>query len=552
MTNLPGRRAFRRGSLALLTFLAAIALLGGGVQAVASAAGQSARSQQPTGSACSTSYLQSQLKLASVTVDAAGMNTTGTFTAPGQPAITGLPAFCDVSLTQTDSAGNPISIDVWLPSDWNGRFQGVGGAVFECGPVFSETAAAIQGGYSSATTDCGVNPADLLTGSWALNSNGTPNTALIDDFSYQGIHDMSVAGEAVTRIYYTTPPKYSYFNGCSTGGREGLMEAQMFPADYNGIVSGSPAINWTKFIPSELWPELVMLQSNDFLPTCIQTAFTDAAIAACADGSGVIENPAACHFNPFTLVGEVTPCGTITGTDAAVMEKIWQGPVVDGRHLWYGLEPGSSTLGLAATITSNGTTGPEAFPIPVGWLQYWLLQNPSFNWETLSYQQFVQDFELSVSKVSEIATDNPNLSAFERDGGKIMIWHGLADELIFPQGTIQYYQRVQDTLGARNTATFARLFIAPGAAHCAPGAGPAPANPLQDVVNWVEHGQAPATILAAGGTGPAGQATQRQLCMYPYLSEYVSGDAASLGSYTCVLLTPGQQRQLTALHPEFR
>lgn len=111
-----------------------------------------------------------------------------------------------------------------------------------------------------------------------------------------------------------------------------------------------------------------MLQSNDFLPTCIQTAFTDAAIAACADGSGVIENPAACHFNPFMLVGEVTPCGTITRTDAAVMEKIWQGPVVDGRHLWYRLEPGSSTLGLAAKITSNGTTGPEAFPIPVGWL----------------------------------------------------------------------------------------------------------------------------------------------------------------------------------------
>jgi feruloyl esterase len=549
MMRFPSRRLPSRGRLALLTSLAAFALLGTAVPAVA-AASQSATPQQPTGPACSVTYLQSQLHLANVTVDSASLNTTGTFTAPPQPPITGLPAFCDVSLTQTDSAGNPIHIEVWLPSDWNGRFQGVGGAVFECGPMFGETAAAIEAGYSSATTDCGVNPADLLFGNWALNPDGTANTALIDDFSYQGIHDMSVAGEAVSRAYYTAPLKYSYFNGCSTGGREGLMEAQMFPADYNGIVSGSPAINWTKFIPSELWPELVMLQSNDFLPSCKEQAFTNAVIAACADGSGVIENPAACNFNPLKLVGVVTPCGTITKLDADVMEKIWQGPVVQGQHLWYGLEPGANTLGLAGTTTSStGTTGPAAFPIPVGWLQYWLIQNPSFNWQTLSYEQFVQDFNLSVSKVPEIATDNPNLSAFARDGGKILIWHGLADQLIFPQGTIQYYQRVQDTLGAANTETFARLFVAPGAAHCSPGAGPAPANPLQDVVNWVENGQAPSTILATGGTGPAGQATQRQLCNYPYLSEYVSGDPASLTSYSCKLLTPGQQQQLTALYP---
>jgi hypothetical protein len=538
----PGRRS-------LLTGLASLALLAGAVPAASAAANQPAAPSASSGSRCNVSYLQSGLHLAQVTVDSATLDTSGSFTYEGQ-TLTGLPAFCDVTLTQTDSAGNPIHIDVWLPeSSWNGRFEGVGGAVFECGPVYSETAAAIQDGYASATTDCGVNPADLLTGSWALNANGTPNTPLIDDFSYEGIHDMTVAGKAVTRLYYPSPLGYSYFNGCSTGGREGLMEAQMFPADYNGIVSGSPAINWTRFIPSELWPELVMLQSNDFLPSCKEAAFTNAAIAACADGSGVIENPAACHFNPFTLVGDVTPCGTITKTDAAVMEKIWEGPIVDGRHLWYGLEPGSSVLFLAATTTSNGTTGPQPFPIPVGWLQYWLTQNPSFNWETLTYQQFVRYFYQSVREFPVIATDNPDLSAFEHDGGKILIWHGLADELIFPQGTIQYYQRVQDTLGAQNTATFARLFIAPGAQHCAAAAGPAPANPLQDVVNWVEHGQAPATILATGGVDPStNEATQRPLCMYPYLSEYVSGNPDSLNSYACVRLTPAQQHQLTALN----
>jgi hypothetical protein len=543
-----------RPRLLLLAGLASLASLAGVVPATAAAAhspaARSTATQASSGPPCDAGFLSSSLHLAQVTVDSAAMNTTGTFTSPGQPPLTGLPAFCDVTLTQTDAAGNAIRIYVWLPASWNGRFQGVGGAVYECGPIFGEMAAAIGGGYASAATDCGVPPADLLSGAWALRSDGTLNLPLIDDFSFAGIHDMTVAGKAVTQLYYPSPLRYSYFNGCSTGGREGLMEAQRYPADYNGIVSGSPAINWTKFIPSELWPELVMLQGRDFLPGCKEQAFTDAVIAACADGSGVIENPAACRFNPFQLVGRVTPCGTITRADAAVAARIWDGPAVDGKHLWYGLEPGTSLFGLAATTTSNGTTGPVAFPVSVGWFQYWLTQSPSFNWETLTYQQFLRYFEQSVAEFAfPIATDNPDLGAFERDGGKILIWHGLADQLIFPQGTIRYYQRVQDTLGAQNTATFARLFIAPDAQHCAPAAGPAPANPLQDVVNWVEHGQAPATILATGGVDPAtSEPTQRPLCRYPYLSQYVSGDPASLSSYACVLLTRAQQRQLTALN----
>jgi feruloyl esterase len=552
MMGLLPRAAGACRRMPLLAGLAALALLAGVVPAIAATGNAATPVASPVPSAprCGVTYLQPALSLAGVTVASASLNTTGSFTAPGQPAITGLPAFCDVELTQADSAGNPIHTYVWLPDPWNGSFQGVGGAVFECGPIFTETAAAIKGGYASATTDCGVNPADLLTGSWALNPDGTANRSLIDDFSYAGIHDMTVAGKALTQAYYPSRLRYAYFNGCSTGGREGLMEAQRYPADYNGIVSGSPAINWTKFIPSELWPELVMLRGNDFLPACKETAFTNAVTAACADASGVIENPAACRFNPFTLVGEVTPCGTITKTDAAVMQQIWDGPVVGGKHLWYGLEPGASVLSLAATATANGTTGPEPFPIPVGWLQYWLTQNPGFNWQTLTDQQFLLYFQQSVAEFGDtIATDNPDLSAFENDGGKILIWHGLDDQLIFPQGTIQYYQRVRETLGARNTATFARLFIAPGAQHCAAAAGPAPANPLQDVVTWVEGGQAPATILATGGTNPSTKLpAQRALCAYPYLSTYVSGNPDSLSSYQCVLLTPAQQRQLTALN----
>jgi len=151
-----------RPRLLLLAGLASLALLAGVVPAAAAAAhspaARSTATQASSGPPCDAGFLSSSLHLAQVTVDSAAMNTTGTFTSPGQPPLTGLPAFCDVTLTQTDAAGNPIHIEVWLPTAWNGRFQGVGGAVYECGPIFSETAAAIRGGYASAATDCGVPP----------------------------------------------------------------------------------------------------------------------------------------------------------------------------------------------------------------------------------------------------------------------------------------------------------------------------------------------------------------------------------------------------------
>jgi len=364
---------------------------------------------------------------------------------------------------------------------------------------------------------------------------------LINDFAFAGIHDMSVAGKAVTVAFYPSPLRFSYFNGCSTGGREGLMEAQRYPADYNGIVSGAPAINWTKFIPSEIWPELVMKQAHDFLPACKQNAFTESAVQACGTTDGVITNPSACDWNPGKLVGFVTPCGVITRQDAAVMTKIWQGPeTAQGKKLWFGLERGASLSGLAATTTANGVTSGSPFPVAVAWLGTWLQRNPSWNWQTLTVAQFDKLFAQSVREFSSvIATDNPDLSAFATDGGKIIIWHGLADQLIFPQGTVNYYQRVQRAMGGpQRTGSFARLFLAPGAQHCASAAGPAPAapaQPLQSLVNWVEHGQAPAVIPGAA-TDPATNVVtdSRPLCQYPRFARYTGhGSTTQAGSFRC-------------------
>jgi len=538
--NLLRRRSPGHGRLAWLSCLATLALLAGIVPAVAAAAKPSAAS---SGSHCSVSYLQPGLHLAHVTVDSASLNTTGSFTPPGQPPLTGLPAFCDVTLTQTDAAGNAIHIEVWLPSQWSGRFQGVGGGGYSCGISYFEMAPAIEGDYATASTDCGhtVPAGTFDTGSWALRSDGTLNWSLIDDFAFAGIHDMSVAGQAVTRIYYSSPLRYSYFAGCSTGGREGLMEAQRFPSDYNGIVSGAPAINWTKFIPAEIWPELVMNESHDFLPTCIEKAFTESAVQACGTTDGVITNPDACDWSPYKLVGFVTPCGVITRQDAAVMTKIWQGPeTTQGTKLWYGLERGASLSGLAGTTTTKGVTTGSPFPIAVSWLGTWLQLNPSWNWQTLTYAQFDKLFEQSVSQFSDvIATDNPDLSAFSKDGGKIIIWHGLVDQLIFPQGTVNYYQRVQQAMGGPGaTDSFARLFLAPGAQHCASAAGPAPAEPAQpldSLVNWVEHAKAPTSILGATTDPATGVVTDsRPLCLYPRFARYTGhGSTTQASNFVC-------------------
>ena len=496
--------------------------------------------------ACDAATINSAVHIPGASVDSA-TPISGSFTAPGPPSppLTGLPSLCSVTLTQLDSAGNAIHVFLWLPDNWNGRFQGVGGAGFLCGPLYAELANGVVAGYATAATDCG---SEDPTGSFALNKDGTLNTALIDDFAYTGIHDMTLDGKAVTEDYYGSGPRYAYFNGCSTGGREGLMEAQRFPTDYDGIVSAAPAINWTKFIPAEIWPELVMLQSNDFLPSCKEAAFTDAVTVACGGVDGVIQDPGSCHWNPYDLVGTVTPCGTITATDAAVVEKIWDGPrSTSGQRLWYGLEPGASFAGLAGTSTSsNGTTTGVPFPIAVAWLGTWVQQNPNWDWHTLTYAEFDQLFQRSQDEFSStIATDNPDLSQFRDHGGKIIIWHGLADQLIFPQGTINYYQRVQAAMGGpERTDSFARLFLAPGAQHCASAAGPAPgtpyaypavAMPLQNVVNWVEHGQAPDSILAVKIDPQTNIVTEsRILCPYPETARYDGyGNPNLATSYRC-------------------
>jgi Tannase and feruloyl esterase len=472
---------------------------------------------------------------------------------PGFPA-TPVVATCRVHATVTTPGANDhIGIDVWLPvSGWNGRFQGVGGGGYKADDP-NEMAVAVNAGYSAAGTDAGhtsASPIPAFDGSFALDGEGDLNWPLIEDFAYRGVHDAAVVGKAVTAAYYGSSARYSYFNGCSTGGRQGMAEAQRYPSDFDGILAGAPAINWDRYVPASLWPELVMQRSSDFVPSCKFAAFQAAAIKACdtlGDGvvDGVIGDPPSCKFDPNSLVGTSTACGTITAQDAAVVKRIVAGAhATSGEFLWFGVQWGAPFAGdfpgtgLANTTTVNGGLVGAPFPLILEHMGTWVQQNPpvpagTWDWTTTTYDQFDQLFQRSVEMYGRVmGTATPDLSGFKKAGGKLIMWHGQADQLIFPQGSIRYYKRVQQAMGGSDrTNDFARLFLAPGVTHCAGGPGAQPADPLGQLVAWVEKGNAPnslngAVIDASTGTVSA----TRPICMYPNVAAYKGRGASTEAS----------------------
>ena len=489
----------------------------------------------------------------------------GTPTGDIPPPLPGFPptpvvATCRVHATvMTPGAGDHIGVDVWMPvSGWNGRFQGVGGSGFVAND-FNEMAAAVDAGYSAAGTDAGhtsQSPVPSLDGSFALDASGHLNRALIEDFAYRGVHDLAVVGKALSAAYYGAPANYAYWNGCSTGGRQGMAEAQRYPSDFNGILAGAPAINWQKYVPASLWPELVMQRSGDLLPQCKFDAFQAAAIKACdslGDGvvDGVIGDPFECHFDPHSLVGTSTPCGTITAQDADVVARIAAGPrTTSGGFLWYGLTWGAPFAGpvsnpfdgLANTTTSGNKTVGVPFPLVLQYLGTWVQRNPpvpqgTWDWTTTTYRRFDELFQQSVDMYGNVmGTDDPNLRAFKKSGGKLIMWHGLADQLIFPQGTINYYNRVQRFMGGTPEATdFARLFLAPGVTHCGLFApGPVPADPLGQLVQWVENDKAPASLDGVIRDSSGAVIATRPICEYPDIAHYDGqGATTSASSFSC-------------------
>ena len=492
------------------------------------------------------------------------------------------------------SAG--IGIEVWLPAPaaWNDRIHVKGGGGW-AGGVHSSTTAlagastssagspastAMVEGAVSASTDAG-HAGTANGGSFAMNPDGTINTTLWQDFSERGIHEMAVKTKALTRAYYGRDARYAYWNGFSTGGRQGHKEAQARPADFDGILAGAPAFNWTKFITAELYPQVVVQRDLGGTPlTPAQLRLVGrATIGACdsvgGEHLGFIPDPSICRYDPATDPavlcsadgGVNTTPDCVSRVQAVAMNKMWYGQTVDGSvpdptsdngfrtetapaQRWYGLARGTSLARLA---------GPDPFPIASDMVAL-ELQDPTIatssflnatgnganGWRNLSYEQLSQASDQGValqSQFSNINTDDPDLDAFRARNGRMIMYHGLADTLIPPQGSINYYIRAANRLGGfAAIQSFYRFYLVPGMAHgFANGTDNPDANPPLPTVdqlyglltNWVENGVAPERIEISSTATASAPAKSRPLCVYPQKPTYTSGDAKVAASYTC-------------------
>ena len=478
----------------------------------------------------------------------------GAFTPPSGPkaAIYKItPEFCRVQGVLTPSADSHIEFEVWLPaSGWNGKYLGVGNGGFAGSIGYTALAEAVANGYVASSTDTG-HQAGGIDGAWALAHHEK-----MVDYGYRAIHETAEKTKAIVAAYYGGAPKRSYFASCSNGGRQALMEAQRYPADYDGIIAGAPANYFTHIAAGFVWNQQA-LDGPGYIPVAKLKLIEGAALASCdaKDGvtDGVIDDPTKCHFDPSTLLckGEASDA-CLTEPQVAALKKIYEGPKTSkGQQLYPGFEPGGETGfgGWGAWITgfSAGKSAEMAFAN--GFFADMTFQDKA--WDFLK-MNFDSDMKIADDKMAQMynATD-PNLKAFKDRGGKLLLYHGWSDAALPPTNTIHYYESVVKKMGRKQADQFIELFMVPGMQHCGGGPGPndfgamspAPATPDHSMVHaleqWVEQGAAPAKIIATRykteGNPSSGAARTRPLCPYPTFAKYSgSGSTDDATNFSCV------------------
>jgi len=490
------------------------------------------------------------------------------------------------------SAG--IGLEVWLPdpANWNERIRNYGNGGWSGSSETSLTriaeadgidihVAAVGKGFVVGTTDNGHVGGN---GAFAMNPDGSINTTLWRDFAERSLHELADKSKALAQAYYGKAHKYAYWDGYSTGGRQALKLAQVYPQDYDGILAGAPANNWTRFITSELYPQIVMRRDlGGIMAGTKISAATDAAIEACGGATlGFLIDPLSCRYDPTkdtaALCTGAAGNGGVIGTnadasvclnlaEATAINKIWYGQTADGsvpdpttdngagplpsnsNHLWFGMTRGTN-LGLLA----GGFVFPIATDMVALELQDSTLAGPSFvnatgdganGWMTMSYGDLTNaqlQGVLLQPQFANINTDNADLTAFNERAGKLLLYHGLADNLIAPQGSINYYTRVADGMGGfSEIQKFFRFYLIPGFPHTgritAPPNVPVPQSSLgrdemfTALQNWVEAGEAPGTLTVTSSDDSA----SLPLCVYPAKITYDgSGPVKAASSYSCI------------------
>jgi feruloyl esterase len=459
----------------------------------------------------------------------------GAFTVPNGNQALNVPALCRVAGVVAPA----IRFEVWLPENaaWNGRFQAVGGGGLAGIISYPAMAEAVRSGYASASTD---------TGHEASDSAWLGDRQRIIDYGYRAIHEMTVKAKAVIEEHYGNEPEYSYFNGCSTGGRQGLMEAQRFPDDYDGIVSGAPVNTFTHLHIGQLWTAHATLKKpgasltrEDF--TLVSNTVLEMCDANDGVQDGILTDPRTCSFDPSVLQcrsGRTDAC--LPAEKVAALELIYQGAVNPRTsvQIYPGLEPGGEGPQPGNPGWALIMNGREPFAIDTAVIGGMTFENPAWDWRTFDFDS---DVELVDAKLYGVLNAiDPDLRDFKAQGGKLIVYHGWNDPGVMPKQTLHYYDNVVEHAGKATggdgkafTDEYLRLFMMPGMGHCRGGAGPDQADFMAAIAAWVEKDEAPERIVARKLQD--GQVTMtRPVCPHPQAARYRGrGDANDERNFEC-------------------
>jgi feruloyl esterase len=502
-------------------------------------------------------------------------NTAPTGTTITAAMVTSPVTYCDVKgsiATSSDGQTNTVLFELGLPNTWSGDFVFIGNGGF-AGSVQAvdegEFIAAVSEGLATAATDTGhesaLGPLGSLDGSFGLTSGDEPALAAREDFSYRAVHLSTLASEAITTAYYDST-MHSYFDGCSTGGRQAMVEAEKFPTDFNGIVAGDPAIGDP--IAGFNWNDQALLKSSAGYLSPSDIELVDQAVLAECDGldgvvDGLIQDPRKCNFNPKSLMckgSNKTNC--LNNQQVKTLQAIYSGAVTNGNSSLYpgymASDPGGPDgwdewitgffppqFGVAnpwGTAPTSLEVAPFQWSFQDQFMKYFVFDDPAYDSLAFNFRH-----KVDVKALNTIVTEfqgngeNIDLSPFFAAGGKLIMYHGFSDPALTPLISINYYTAVAQLLYGGDFSKLqnnARLFMVPGMHHCAGGPGPNVFDPLTPLIDWVQLKIPPAEIIAEHFTNndPAMPVDRSMpLCPYPQVATFIGGSASvdSASSWSC-------------------
>jgi feruloyl esterase len=477
-------------------------------------------SQAATGMSCA--------HLRTVKVDGMTVTLTESVKAGGDAKYPNLPAFCRVAATLRPTSDSEIRIQVWMPEAvrWNGKYEGTGNGGWGGSIDAGALASGVTRGYAVSATDTGHS------GGSASFAMGHPEKLI--DFGYRSVHGMTVSAKALIAAFYGDSPKLAYFEGCSSGGRQALMEAQRFPDDYDGIVAGAATNNWTKMMFGRIWvAQATLSDPADYIPPEKYPVIHKAVLAACdaMDGvkDGVLDDPTKCNFDPGVLeCKDADGADCLTKPQVEAARKIYT-PATNprtGEQIFPPMERGSEL------VWGRLAGGPKPIELADDYFKFVVFEDPRWDFRTLNFDG---DVTKAMKKdAGVLSATNPDLRPFFARGGKLITYHGWTDQQVMPENSINYMKSVVAAVGEAKVDASYRLFMVPGMNHCGGGDGPNKFDMLGALELWKEDEKAPDALIASHVTDGKVDRT-RPLCAYPEVAKYKgSGSTDGVANFACV------------------